>query len=130
MRPSHVLAALGATTLAQAQDTSPNPEDVAQATQDCTTSPTTTWTLPSVSASSTHPASYTVTIDHSPGNGTTTGASSAASATTPPEATTTSSPSVSPSSSVAAAAAPGEGLPSDSSMLGLVVFFALSLCLL
>ncbi|KAG6354701.1 hypothetical protein INS49_004719 [Diaporthe citri] len=137
MRPSHILAALGATTttFAQAQDTKPNPDQVAQAT-DCSSSTTTTWALPSTSAPSTIPANFTVTLIDAPANSTTTDGSFTLTITSagtgPVTATSSSSPAAasSSSSSVAAAAAAGEGLSSDSSMLGLVIFFALSLCLL
>ncbi|POS74754.1 hypothetical protein DHEL01_v206856 [Diaporthe helianthi] len=136
MRASHILAALGATTTALAQNTSPLPDAVAQSAADCTSSSaTTTWSLPSVSATSTHVASFTLTLDPSPANGTSTTAAGVSSGP-PPITTTTTTPadsassSASPTTAVAAAAAPGEGLSTDSSMLGLVVFFALSLCLL
>lgn len=139
MRPSHILAALGATTttFAQAQDTKPNPDQVAQGT-DCSSSTTTTWALPSTSAPSTIPANFTVTLIDAPANSTTPTLSSGdftltitSAGTGAVTATSSSSPAAATSSnSAAAAAAAGEGLASDSSMLGLVIFFALSLCLL
>ncbi|KAI7782789.1 hypothetical protein LA080_012830 [Diaporthe eres] len=136
MRPFHILAALGATTttFAQAQDTKPNPDQVAQGT-DCS-STTTTWVLPSTTALSTKPANFTVTLIDPPANSTATDGSFTLTITSAETGSVTATSSSSPaaasssSSSVAAAAAAGEGLSSDSSMLGLVIFFALSLCLL